>query len=308
MRNKVEINFIGIGAQKSGTSWLFSNLKKLPEFSLLPIKELHYFDRHPKYPSSTTLYVNSIFKRIKNPDWRFRFSIYFLRILRKESFSSTKWKLKYFFEKANDERYLSFFENLEGLKGEVTPSYSILKKEDIQKMHRLAPDAKLILLLRNPIYRAWSQYLHQRRKIKGYETMEIDIDAAIRFMNSKDQTLRSDYERTIENYLSVYPKSQLLIGFFDAIAKQPDDLMHAVVDFIGGDTSHISEYLDLTQKFNVNKKIKMPEEIFEFLKVKYQKPMERLASKYGGYFNTWLEEVYGLKSGNEQTSRATLRF
>ena len=309
MRKKPTINFIGIGVQKSGTSWLFKNLKKLPDFSLLPIKELHYFDRHPKYPfSSTTLYHDSIFKRLRNPDWWFRFRIYFLKNLKKENFSGAKWKLKYFFEKANDERYLSFFENLEGLKGEVTPSYSILDKEDIQEMYRLAPDAKLILLLRNPIYRAWSQYLHERRKIKGYETMEIDTEAAIHFMNSKDQILRSNYERSIENYLSVYPKSQLLIGFFDAIAKQPDELMHIVVDFIGGNTAHISEYLDLKQKFNVNKKTEMPEEVFEFLKEKYRVPIERLASKYGGYFNIWLEETYISKCKNNSPKNPIIEF
>jgi len=269
---------------------------------------LHYFDRHPKYPSSTTLYDDSIFKRLQNRDWRFRFRIFFLRTLRQESFSSVKWKLNYFFKQANDERYLSFFENLEGLKGEVTPSYSILEKEDIQEMYRLAPDTKLILLLRNPIYRAWSQYLHQRRKIKGYETMEIDIEAAIRFMKSKDQVLRSDYESMIANYLSVYPKAQLFIGFFDDIAKQPDKLMHSIIDFIGGNTEYISEYLDLKQKFNVNKKIEMPKEVFEFLKAKYREPIERLALKFGGYFNVWLAELYEVKGADEQIISARMKI
>jgi len=308
LKNKPSINFIGIGAQKSGTTWLFNNLKKLPDFSILPIKELHYFDRHPKYPSRKSMFDDSIFKRLDAPGWQFRFKLYFLRPLRRGNLRDAKWKLKYFFSKANDELYLSFFENLEGLKGEVTPSYSILEIEDIQEMYRLAPDAKLILLLRNPIHRAWSQYLHDRRKIKGYETLEIEPEEVIRFMKSEKQMLRSDYERTIKNYLSVYPKSQILVGFYDAIIKQPDDLMYPVVDFIGGDTSNISKKLDLKQKYNVNKKIEMPDEVFEFLKSKYQAPIERLASNYGGYFNVWLEEIYGIKSANEKKPTTTLRF
>jgi ABC-type multidrug transport system fused ATPase/permease subunit len=308
MKTLPTINFIGIGTQKSGTSWLFRNLKKLPDFSLLPIKELRYFDRHPKYPSRKGLFDDFILKRVTNPDWLFGFRVYFLRKFSKENFKTIKWKLKYFFSKANDDLYLSFFENLEGLKGEVTPSYSILEKEDIQKMYRLAPEAKLILLLRNPIHRAWSQYLHDRRKIKGYLTKKIESEEVIRYLNSEKQTLRSDYERTIENYLSVYPKSQMLIGFFDAIAEQPEELMHSVVEFIGGDTEHISKCLDLKQKFNVNKKVEMPDEVFEFLKSKYKALIERLALEYGGYFSVWLEEVYGVKNSNNEPNRATIRF
>lgn len=38
------INFIGLGAQKSGTSWVYSCLYEHPEICA-PIKELHYFSR-----------------------------------------------------------------------------------------------------------------------------------------------------------------------------------------------------------------------------------------------------------------------
>jgi len=308
MEEKIVINFIGIGAQKSGTSWLFNNLKKLPDFSLLPIKELHYFDRHPKYPSSTILFEDSIFKRIKNPAWLFRFKIHFLRTLRLENIGDIKWKLKYFFSKVDNNWYLSLFENLEGLKGEVTPSYSILNQEDIQKMYRLAPNAKLILLLRNPIHRAWSQYRHEWRRLDDYSTREMDIETIIQFMNSDKQVLRSDYERMIKNYLSVYPRAQILIGFYDALSDNPLQLLEGVVDFIGGNTANIPEYVDLQQKFNVNPKIEMPKEVFEFLKSKYQKPMERLAEKYGNYFSVWLEEINGAKSISKGRAAATIKL
>ncbi len=48
MDNSKEIDFIGIGAQKSGSSWLFKNLRALPDFSLQEVKEFHYFDRSPQ--------------------------------------------------------------------------------------------------------------------------------------------------------------------------------------------------------------------------------------------------------------------
>jgi hypothetical protein len=38
--------FLGIGAQKAGTSWLHTNLQLHPDAFLPPHKELHYFDEH----------------------------------------------------------------------------------------------------------------------------------------------------------------------------------------------------------------------------------------------------------------------
>ena len=37
-------DFIGIGAQKAGTTWLSHNLQRHPEIWMPGIKELHYFN------------------------------------------------------------------------------------------------------------------------------------------------------------------------------------------------------------------------------------------------------------------------
>ncbi|MGD1948605.1 MAG: hypothetical protein ACFB14_03045 [Leptolyngbyaceae cyanobacterium] len=49
------IDFLGIGAQKAGTTWLWSILKTHPDVWIPPKKELHYFDRSPTYPPSSYL-------------------------------------------------------------------------------------------------------------------------------------------------------------------------------------------------------------------------------------------------------------
>ena len=63
------INFIGIGAQKAGTTWLYARLNELSEFSLLPHKELHYFDRSVVYPSPNTFSESKLSNRIKDINW-----------------------------------------------------------------------------------------------------------------------------------------------------------------------------------------------------------------------------------------------
>ena len=47
MRKK--INFIGIGVQKAGTSWLAKCLNEHPEIHIHPKKEAHYFNKKSFY-------------------------------------------------------------------------------------------------------------------------------------------------------------------------------------------------------------------------------------------------------------------
>src|SRR5204862_8294166 len=51
----VGIQFLGIGAQKAGTTWLYEMLRLTPEVWMPPVKELHYFSRSPRYPSPSHL-------------------------------------------------------------------------------------------------------------------------------------------------------------------------------------------------------------------------------------------------------------
>lgn len=45
-------DFLGIGAQKCGTTWLYENLARHPNLFLPAVKELHYFDWHFRRPLS----------------------------------------------------------------------------------------------------------------------------------------------------------------------------------------------------------------------------------------------------------------
>jgi len=56
-------DFLGIGAQKAGTSWLYENLKSHPDLFLPEEKELHYFDWN--YDRRVTWY-SSHFRQAEN--------------------------------------------------------------------------------------------------------------------------------------------------------------------------------------------------------------------------------------------------
>lgn len=296
-----KIDFIGIGAQKSGTSWLYSRLGELPEFFLPLIKEIHYFDRSTQYSSSNQLSPRSIRQRIFEPDW-FRNSY---RQITKQVFTGNIrdvfWLLKWYYGNYSDHWYLSLFNTKGMFTGEITPSYSMLGREDIKEMYSLAPEAKLIFLVRNPVDRAWSNYRYVSRR---YEQDHRDdtIDAVINFIDGEGQMLRSDYMGTIERYIEVFPPDQILIGFYDAISDNPTGLLQDIVKHIGGSVESIAQNCNLNQKNNVSESIEADERVLSHLKDKYHEPIRILAEKFGGYFNKWLYELYNETSSNSNSS------
>jgi hypothetical protein len=298
-----KIDFIGIGVQKSGTTWLYQQLIQLKHFNLPPVKECHYFDRSKSYPSPSDLSNPFFWSRIRRPKY---IAKAFKKISAQKDWYTFRFYLKWYFSNYNDDWYLSLFNDLDGFTGEITPSYSVLNLEDIQKMYRLAPKAKIILLLRNPVDRAWSQFRHHVKKSAIDRTSSIEEIKA--FINSDVQSLRSDYLRAIKNYSKVYPKEQILIGFFDAIVEEPADLLNSIVRFITGqDVSEIEGSLNFNSPVNKSPLIDCPSEVRDYLASKYYEQILSLKNKYGGYFNKWYADLY-LNEELEKTVRYKSSF
>jgi len=306
-KQQTPINFWGIGAQKAGTSWLYYNLSKTPGFSIPPVKEFHYFDRDTKYPSPNILSITKTRDRVFSITYLIKAVRAILSSVFRGNFHNIGFFLKWYFSNYNDNWYLSIFNRYSGSKGEITPSYSMLSKDDISKMFNLSPDAKLIFMLRNPVDRAWSHFRHIKKRIKGFKLEDVQEKEIIEFIQSEGQELRSNYLRTIENFTSVFPKEQILVGFYDAIIDSPEQLLEEVVQFITIDEQSNKEFNqksdeeDLPTKEIVNKSIELdcPPEILNLLKEKYHDMILELANQYGGYFNKWYLETYGKNSVNE---------
>lgn len=63
---KREVFFLGVGAQKAGTSWIGKYLNSHPQVFMSPIKELHYFDC--KYLPEFRYLKNKFKKRLENAE------------------------------------------------------------------------------------------------------------------------------------------------------------------------------------------------------------------------------------------------
>ncbi len=300
MNRRAPFEFLCIGAQKAGTTWLWEMLRHHPQVWMPPYKELHYFDRATTYPSNSFLADNNPLTRLLGREPRHRE----LRGIEKQllqqawkqrDLKALRWALNFTFGTYGDAWYASLFAGSTArMRGEITPSYSILDVEDIARIHRLAPDLKVIFLMRNPIERAWSQIRFDWTR-GAFDAID-DMESVRAFIQSPRQELRSNYLRTLDLWESVFPKAQIHCGFYDDISTQPKVMLTTVLEFLGIDAS--AEFVSgiLGRKFHVSKEKEIPAEIRAFLAEKYHPEIVKLSDRFGGVALKWREDVAAMKS------------
>ncbi|CAA9224589.1 MAG: hypothetical protein AVDCRST_MAG93-603 [uncultured Chloroflexia bacterium] len=275
-------DFIGIGAQKAGTTWLYQNLRTHPQI-WIPWKELHYFDRKIKLTSGW-------YSRLFGEDRReYRWSqraFHWQGIGLRTLPADLLWLYKYFARLPDDRWYLSLFEPSRGrVTGEITPSYSILDRDMVAHAYELVPEARIIFMMRNPIERAWSQAI-MRLTNKGHAVDETAEEQFHRRFGRRASRLRTDYVRTLENWSSSYPKEHIFVGFLEDISLHPDELLRTLYAFLGVDSSFRPRARK--EKIHSTPVSKMPASIAVYLARSYVEDLENLSERFGGYASFWL--------------------
>ena len=277
------MDFVCIGAPRSGTTWLYSRLSELPDFKMPAKKEIHYFDRSRHYPSPSHLSESSPIKRVANPKWLLKAVGDPLNTLVKGDFDTFKWKLNWYFGNYDDEWYLSLFES-DKITGDITPAYSILEDSDIQKMARINPNVKIVYLLRNPIERTWSSYrknyLRENRTLSEAEIIEMCNRDGIR--------RRAAYMDNLNRYLKYFEPHQILIGFYDAVVHNPQGLMEDIVSFLGGNSKNVAKYCNLGGRNNASPEEIVPEAIMNHMHGQFENDILQLAETFGSFSENWV--------------------
>ena len=161
-------DFLGIGAQKSGTTWLYQNLAAHPQIWMPPVKELHYLDHKPQ-----SLPVRLVSRKnfLRKAKVHLRQNL--IATLKGEPDADLDWAMRYCLGRRTDEWYGALFPKIEGkISGEVCPGYARVGLVDVEHVHRLMPNAKVIYLIRNPVERAWSALAMHFRKPRFGEIAE----------------------------------------------------------------------------------------------------------------------------------------
>jgi hypothetical protein len=174
-------DYVGIGAQRCGTSWWYDSVRRNPGIQRSPLgKEVHYFDRY----------------------WR------------------------------GDEpddiaaEYASLFPRRPGhIVGEWTPRY-MADHWAIRLLRKAAPDARLLVMLRDPVgrYRSAIARLQRKAEERGSRVLLPQVNDAL---------WRGFYFEQLRRLFDLFPRDRVLVQQFERCRDEPLAEMGRTCEFLG---------------------------------------------------------------------------
>jgi hypothetical protein len=212
--------FLGIGAVKSGTTAVHQFLLAHPQVFLPAIKELRFFSQEGLQIEYREPGRKRIPRGIKS------------------------W-----------EEYKAVFRHAGkyAVRGEISPQYMMLAENAAANIFRRLPDVKLFAVLRNPVDRAYSNYLQAVRL--GKEPL-LDFREAL---SRESERIRGRwpplfwykhnglYHRQLAEYFSRFPQGRIRILFSDDLRRDAAGFMADLYRYLGADPEYKP---DTSMKFN----------------------------------------------------------
>ncbi|MGB0383480.1 MAG: sulfotransferase [Ardenticatenaceae bacterium] len=281
-------DFLGIGVQKGGTTWLDRNLRVHPQIWMPPTKTIRYFNES----SPTPLIIRAFGKEYYDQRWRKYVLKLFRRFRKRKPDQQWAWNMRYVLLPRTDRWYLSLFRPEAGqVGGEITPAYCRMPLDVVQHIHTLAPQAKIIYLIRNPIDRIWS-HMAMRFDKRGCQLEELSDEELHEFLISKSAVDYSNCVMTLSNWEQVYPADQFFVGFFDQLKSDSGMLLKSVYGFLEVDNSDEMIPKTVGKKQRKGNYRPMPDRFRRHLSTRYCDQIEQLHNRFNNeYTENWLTKA-----------------
>ncbi len=254
-------DFLGIGAPRAATTWLYKRLLQHPEVYLPKMKELHFFDekRQATYQDE----------------------------------SGVNWFRNFYFDidnKAHWRWYGAQFVAGKGLlKGDITPDYSTLSDSRVQSIKGLLPNLKIIYMLRNPVERAWSGVRRTLWHEVGKKPNDLgSMKSILKTAMHPEVLIRGDYQHAIKVWESAFGEAQILYLFFDDIAKDQRSQLIRVCEFLDVDPALLPSAQSDKDRVNEAPAQDMPDDIRAALTDYYMPQIQFLQEKFDRNLSHWI--------------------
>lgn len=214
-------NFLIIGAQKSGTTTLFQYLNQHPEICMSTVKE----------PCFLALENDPLdYHGPRDQPW-FRE----VAVLRLEDYQAL-------FGDCAETRAA----------GEGSTLY-LFHPSAPAAIHSRIPDARLIAMLRNPVDRTYSAFLHRvRTGREPFADFKLALEDEARRIEEKWEPFwhykrNGLYALHLSRYLEYFPMNQMRIYLYDDFERDPQQVVADALEFLGVDPS---VPIDTTKRYN----------------------------------------------------------
>ena len=201
-------NFLIFGVQKAGTTSVYDYLEQHPQVYTSPLKETGFMSRESaRRPELLTNEDKTGLTRGGRQ-----------KIVTIERYEAL-------FEQAGDAIAL----------GEASPNYLFAHQQAVPNIQTYVPNAKLIAILRNPVERAYSDYLMSLRQVVGNHK---PLTEQVKTSGKTSHTLlKGLYAEGVQHFLDAFGPEQVKIFLFDDLRKDSAGLMRELYEFIGVDSS-----------------------------------------------------------------------
>ncbi len=212
-------NFLIFGVQKAGTTSIYSYLQQHPQVFMSPRKETEFLGRDTTQPVDTDALLTPGGRR----------------------------------QIVTIEDYRALFKGVasEIAIGEASPNYLFLHERTVPAIQKYVPDAKLIAILRNPVERAYSDYLMHVREVVGNQkplAEQVKLSA-----DSSFTLLKGRYSDGIKHFLEAFGPQQVKIYLYEDLKQNAAALMADLYRFIGVDHEFVTDTQQRQQQASVPK-------------------------------------------------------
>jgi Sulfotransferase family len=234
-------DFLIIGAPKCATSWLQASLSLHPQVRIVP-DEIEYFSSHIDRP--------------------------------------LKWYLAHFENLIEMENAHACLTGDKRVLGEKSAGYCGISPARIKLVHRLLPEARLILMVRDPVSRHWSHakryFSKLKSKKKGYESLDSREQLYEFFVRTRRF---SEFSKTIKNWTTIYPPDRLLVISQEAAFADPICEFEKVLSHLGvsGVTDAMLASVRRKNK-NSGPVVPMPDDVKKYLERMFAQERKSLAN------------------------------
>lgn len=154
------------------------------------------------------------------------------------------------------QKYLALFKGVkyEKIVGEASPSY-LADPEAAKLIHQVSPNAKILISLRDPVERVYSNYLMLKRigllKSKFHDEIQMILQEN-RFKN--DFLLNLDtglYYENIKRFIDIFGNDQVRIIIFEEFIKNPKTTLNEILNFLHLESKIVNFKPEIYNKYGV---------------------------------------------------------
>lgn len=278
-------DFVGIGLQKAGTGWFYDQLQFHPGFWMPPVKELHYFDRDfpgqevARLIEALPLELDALNRQRRRRRWR---------ELDQRDLAFVAEAERCVGREPDLERYAALF-TAKGslLSGDITPAYCTLGDGVVRAIAARFPRLKVVLLLRDPVARFWSQANMLRRRAK-IEPAALERPEAVQaLLETADVAARSFPSRIHERWSRHVPAALIHHAFLDDVVTDPARVRHDLLTFLGADPAMSSRVAPSFNRKAEAEKAEMGPAVRALLVEHFAPEIRACARIFGGAAVAW---------------------